>query len=327
MTMKQELEAYLQGKLTQVDREKLIESISLSDEIDFRFRQNIEGTQDTLSPADKQRIWKNISPSLTKQKGSARPCSIFWHTMAASITILLLLAAAWSGYWWHGQQNSNRTGKQIVKIQTGVGERSQATLPDGTVVSLNALTSVSYDCSMTDGQRNVYIEGEAYFDVAKDADHPFVINVNQMEVTCLGTELNIRNYADEQTSSVVLVDGKVRVATECGDLTMEPDSRVECDKESMHLSKTNVVASNYTCWLNGETRYNNQTLADISRELARNYHINIVITNDELREQRFTGFLGSCSLRNVLDILTITSDMAYQIDGDSVYIYARNTKN
>lgn len=327
MELKKQIEGYLDSKLSASEKVAFLEEVRTNEDVDLWFRQNIEDAQDSLSSEVKQRLFANICPPVElKRPSRSRTLWTTRNAVAACVVMVLMVASAFGGYFWH-QVSPTNVSNQIVKIQTGIGERSQATLPDGTVVSLNALTSVSYDCSMTDGQRNVYIEGEAYFDVAKDAEHPFVINVNQMEVTCLGTELNIRNYADEQTSSVVLVDGKVRVATECGDLTMEPDSRVECDKESMHLSKTNVVASNYTCWLNGETRYNNQTLADISRELARNYHINIVITNDELREQRFTGFLGSCSLRNVLDILTITSDMAYQIDGDSVYIYARNTKN
>ncbi len=327
MKMKQQIEAYLDGKLSGTEKVKFLDEIGADGEIDQWFCEGIEHAQDTLSEDAKERLLGRIYPGAKKAcRFARRGWTAARVAVAACVVAVLMAAAGWAGYLLR-QPDVYSPADQIVRIQTGVGERSKAILPDGTVVSLNALTSVTYDCSMSNGKRQVNVEGEAYFDVAKDADHPFVINVNQMEVTCLGTELNIRNYADEQTSSVVLVDGKVRVATECGDLTMEPDSRVECDKESMHLSKTNVVASNYTCWLNGETRYNNQTLADISRELARNYHINIVITNDELREQRFTGFLGSCSLRNVLDILTITSDMAYQIDGDSVYIYARNTKN
>ena len=248
-----------------------------------------------------------------------------WWRVAAVVAMVLMVGAGLGGYFWHPELSLNNPS-QIVKIQTGVGEHSTAVLPDGTEVALNAMTSVTYDCSMRNGKRQVSVEGEAYFDVAKDAEHPFVIDANQMEVTCLGTALNVRNYADEQTSSVVLVEGKVRVTTENGDLTMEPDSRVECDKESLLLSKSKVLASNYTYWLKGETRYNNQSLENIARELARNYHINVIITSDELKEQHFTGYLGSCSLRNVLDILTITSDMAYHIDGESVYIYARNTK-
>ena len=248
-----------------------------------------------------------------------------WWRVAAVVAMVLMVGAGLGGYFWQPKASWN-TSSQIVKIQTGVGERSKVILPDGTEVSLNAMTSVTYDCSMRNGKRQVNVEGEAYFDVAKDAEHPFVIDANQMEVTCLGTALNVRNYADEQTSSVVLVEGKVRVTTESGDLTMEPDSKVECDKKSLQLSKSNVLASNYTYWLKGETRYNNQSLENIARELARNYHINVIITSDELKEQHFTGYLGSCSLRNVLDILTITSDMAYHIDGESVYIYARNKK-
>ena len=169
-----------------------------------------------------------------------------WWRVAAVVAMVLMAGAGLGGYFWHPEVSWS-TPSQIVKIETGIGERSKAILPDGTVVTLNAKTSVAYDCSMRNGKRQVNVEGEAYFDVAKDAEHPFVISADKMEVTCLGTALNVRNYSDEKEASVVLVEGKVRVTTEQGDLTMEPDSRVECDKESLQLSKAKVEASNYTC--------------------------------------------------------------------------------
>lgn len=327
MELKKQIEGYLDSKLSASEKVAFLEEVRTNEDVDLWFRQNIEDAQDSLSSEVKQRLFANICPPVElKRPSRSRTLWTTRNAVAACVVMVLMVASAFGGYFWH-QVSPTNVSNQIVKIQTGIGERSRAILPDGTEVALNAMTSVTYDCSMSSGKRQVNVEGEAYFDVAKDAEHPFVIDANQMEVTCLGTALNVRNYADEQTSSVVLVEGKVRVKTQSGDLTMEPDSRVECDKESLQLSKTKVLASNYTCWLKGETRYNNQSLENIARELARNYHINIIITSDELKAQHFTGYLGSCSLRNVLDILTITSDMAYHIDGESVYIYARNTKN
>lgn len=246
----------------------------------------------------------------------------FWHAAAAVIVLVMGFAGAWIYNQYH-----RLTSSTPLCVTTGVGERSVVILPDGTKVSLNTMSRIEYDCDLTSGKRLVHFEGEGFFDVAKDKKHPFIVDCGGMEVECLGTMFNVRNYTDEQTASVVLVDGKVRVSTEYGDMTMEPNSRVECNKESFQMSKTSVLASNYTYWLHGEIRYNDQSLEDIARELARNYHIKIIITGDELKKQHFTGYLGTCSLRNVLDILTITSDMGYQIEGDSVYIYARNKNN
>jgi len=324
---KQQIESYLKGKLTQQERAQVVEDIRNSSELDYWFRAQMENTPDAMPQVAKDRVWERIHQPQAQSLSTRRNTLHVWkYAVAACGMIILMVAAAWVGSMWNVPQQMANSNTSLI-VRTGAGERSEVVLPDGTEVALNAMTRVSYDCAMADGKRRVKVEGEAYFNVAKDEAHPFVIDANQMEVTCLGTALNVRDYADETTSSVVLVEGKVRVTTEQGDLTMEPNSRVVCDKQSLQMSKSNVQASNYTCWLKGETRYNDQTLADITRELARSYHINIIITNDELREQRFTGYLGSCSLKSVLDILTITSDLAYQIDGDAVYIYARNTKN
>ena len=76
--------------------------------------------------------------------------------------------------------------------------------------------------------------------------------------------------------------------------------------------------------MSGEVRYNNQTLEQIAAELSRNYNIEVVITSDELKQERFTGYLGRSSLRNILDVICLASDLNYHVDGDTkVYIYPR----
>ena len=148
-----------------------------------------------------------------------------------------------------------------------------------------------------------------------------------MTVTCLGTSFDVRNYSDESTASVVLRDGKVRVNARDADLTMEPGSRVLMDRQTLALSKHTVTPSDYTAWLNGEIKFNNQTLEEIAAELSRNYNIDLVITSDELKQERFNGYLGRSSLRNILDVLCLASDMSYHVDNDTmVYIYPRKKR-
>ncbi|MBR4519841.1 MAG: FecR domain-containing protein [Paludibacteraceae bacterium] len=206
-----------------------------------------------------------------------------------------------------------------------MGEHSRVTLPDGTALTLNAQTTVRYN--LADGKRQVSIDGEAFFEVARDPEHPFVVSANGMTVTCLGTSFDVRNYSDESNISVVLRDGKVRVNACDADLTMEPGSRVLMDRQTLALSKHTVTPSDYTAWLNGEIKYNDQTLEEIAAELSRNYNIDLVITSDELKQERFTGYLGRSSLRNILDVLCLASDMSYHVDNDTmVYIYPRKKR-
>lgn len=327
MKMKQQIEVYLDGKLSASERVAFLEEVKTNDEIDQWFRQNIENAEDSLSEEVKQRLLANICPPVElKSKSNVRSIWTVRHIAVACVVMALVVAAALGGYFWRQEAESNQTA-QIVKIETGIGERSKAVLPDGTEVSLNAMTSVTYDCSIDNGKRQVNVEGEAYFDVAKDVEHPFVINVNQMEVTCLGTALNVRNYADEQIASVVLVEGKVRVNGPSSDMMMDSNSRVVYDRKSKLMAMQRVEAKDYTCWLNREVRFNDQTLEDVAKELERNFHVQVIITQDELKNVKFTGYLGASSLRNVLDIMSLSSNMSYYMDHDSVVYFCERSKN
>lgn len=326
MIVKNEIEKYLEGVISDDERQLLVKDVREDKELDAWMRSQLEDVEGYMPDRTNERVWEAIQTEIAKDKQcrgcSSRPSVLRWCAVVG-ICLVLMGVAAWMGHSWY-EPNALVQANLPIVVSTGAGEHSRIVLPDGTEVTLNAMTTLQYDCAMSSGERRVLVEGEAFFDVAKDSIHPFVIDVNQMEVTCLGTSLNVCNYEDDQTASVVLVDGKVRVVTDNGDLTMEPNSRVECDKQSLQLTKQVVIAANYTCWLRGETRYNDQSLEDITRDLARNYHMQFVIANDNLRAQCYTGFLGACSLRNVLDILTITTNMSYKIDGDLVYIFARN---
>ncbi len=245
--------------------------------------------------------------------------------------MLILIISGALGWVLFGIQNQNLksqiSNNQIrdIIVTTGMGEHSRVSLPDGSLLTLNAQTTVRYN--LADGKRQVSIDGEAFFEVARDPEHPFVVTANGMTVTCLGTSFDVRNYSDESNISVVLRDGKVRVNARDADLTMEPGSRVLMDRQTFALSKHTVTPSDYTAWLNGEIKYNDQTLEEIAAELSRNYNIDLVITSDELKQERFTGYLGRSSLRNILDVLCLASDMSYHVDNDTmVYIYPRKKR-
>lgn len=321
-------EKYLQGALSEIDRERLLYTLKNDAGIDAWLRQSIELADDAIPDGTRKRVLQNVTETTSRGAGEEyhrlRPQQRrAWQCVAAVVVVVLMTGIGiLAGHWL---TPSRQGAEGILSIRTGVGERSSVTLPDGTEVRLNAKTTVSYDCSMPHNERRVQVDGEAYFNVAKDAEHSFVVSADGVEVACLGTAFNIRNYGEERNISVLLTEGKVRVSAGDADLTMEPNSRVVFDKGSQSMSKQLVNPDNYLCWLNNEIRYNDHTLEEIVAELARNYNIRIVITSDRLREERFTGYLGHSSLRNVLEVLSMTSNMRYYFDQDTVvYIYEKN---
>lgn len=321
-------EKYLQGALPAIDRERLLYTLKNDARIDAWLRQSIELADDAIPDGVRERVLGNVLGTVGGSQEQQRvatlsPAKRVWQRVAAVAAVVLMTGiGVLAGHWLTPSQQG---AEGMLSIRTGVGERSSVTLPDGTEVRLNAKTTVRYDCSMPHDERRVQVDGEAYFNVAKDAEHPFVVSADGVEVACLGTAFNIRNYGEERNISVLLTEGKVRVSAGDADLTMEPNSRVVFDKGSQSMSKQLVNPDNYLCWLDNEIRYNDHTLEEIAAELARNYNIRIVITSDRLREERFTGYLGHSSLRNVLEVLSMTSNARYYFDQDTVvYIYEKN---
>ncbi len=320
--MKELTEKYLNGEATAEEREQLLKWLKDDADVARWLRTDIELAEDMIPQNVKERVLQNVIDS--ELEGHRSPFRRFRRLMTAACVVLCMLVGGAGGWLLNNACEKAVPADNVLTVRTNLGEHSEVVLPDGTEVTLNALTVLTYNGSAADGCRRVSVDGEAFFHVAKDAEHPFVVSAGEVDVTCLGTSFNVRNYADENDIAVVLTEGKVRVSAAGGDLTMEPDSRAVFNKKTLALSKHQVQSSNYTCWLNGEVRYNDQTLEEIASELSRNYHIQMVITSDRLKHERFTGYLGHSGLRNVLDVLCLASNMNYHIDQDTVvYIYER----
>lgn len=322
--MKQLFEKYLAGNATAEEREGLLRQLHADEQLGGWLRTDIEFAEGGMPEPIRERILNNVY-ARTQRPLISRRC---WSIAAVMLILIISGALGWTLF---GIQNQNLKSQisdnpiRDIVVTTGMGEHSRVSLPDGTALTLNAQTTVRYN--LADGKRQVSIDGEAFFEVARDPEHPFVVTANGMTVTCLGTSFDVRNYSDESNISVVLRDGKVRVNARDADLTMEPGSRVLMDRQTFALSKHTVTPSDYTAWLNGEIKYNDQTLEEIAAELSRNYNIDLVITSDELKQERFTGYLGRSSLRNILDVLCLASDMSYHVDNDTmVYIYPRKKR-
>lgn len=319
--MQQLFEKYLAGNATADERGILLRQLYADEQLGGWLRADIEFAEGGMPQPIHDRILNNIY-ARTQQKTTSRR---YWAIAAVMLILVLSSVLGWTLFGLQNQKSSVINHQSPITVATGMGERSRVSLPDGTVLTLNAQTTVRYN--MSGGKRKVSIDGEAFFEVARDEKHPFVVTANDMSVTCLGTSFDVRNYNGESNIAVVLRDGKVRVNAHDADLTMEPGSRVLMDRQTQTLSKQMVNPSDYTAWLNGEIKYNNQTLEEIAAELSRNYNIDLVITSDELKQERFSGYLGRSSLRNILDVLCLASNMSYHVDNDTmVYIYPRKKR-
>lgn len=169
---------------------------------------------------------------------------------------------------------------KMMELSTPRGKDCKVTLPDGTHVWLNADSKISFPEQFVGKERNVRVEGEAYFEVTKDAQHPFVVATDYFTTTVHGTVFNVNAYS-AKTASVTLVSGSVAVKPINGkEKTITPGQMAVCDAHgNTHVSDVDVYP--LVQWKDGFFYFNNERLVDIMMELGRWYNVSIVFEHEE----------------------------------------------
>lgn len=192
--------------------------------------------------------------------------------------------------------------KEIVynTLRIPRGGEYKLVLADGTTVWLNSESSLKYPVHFAGEQREVWMEGEVCFDVAKNEKQPFVVHANKAEVTVLGTLFNVEAYSDEKTVTTTLVHGKVQVVQGSESYVMEPDEQVVIDEGRFTVKK--VVAEDFVRWTSGVFSFTGTSLETIMDKLARWYDVEVFFQDSSLKDLHIT--LEVRRYDNIADILT-----------------------
>ncbi|WP_165973315.1 FecR family protein [Pedobacter sp. ok626] len=208
-------------------------------------------------------------------------------------------------------------------ISTPRGGTYQVTLYDGTKVWLNSASSLTYTPALNDrGERKVKLDGEGYFEVAKDKNHPFIVESKGQQVKVLGTHFNINSYLDEDNVKTTLLEGSVSVAIlgEDNGVTLRPNQQASLNKRSGFQVKE-VNAENVIAWKNGLFMFNDEPLAEVMQKISRWYGVEVHITDPELSKQTVYGTISRYSnISKVLDMLEKTGEMEFDITGNVIHV-------
>ncbi|MNK03729.1 fec operon regulator FecR [compost metagenome] len=206
-------------------------------------------------------------------------------------------------------------------INTPAGGQYQINLPDGTTVWLNALSSLRYPTVFNAARRKVVLTGEAYFEVAKNPNQPFVVTTNgagkAQDVTVLGTHFNINSYQNEDATKTTLLEGSVKVAASAQDVTIKPGQQAILNNT---LKVMNVDVTQAIDWKNGNFYFNDENIESIMRKLARWYDID-VIYKGQIPSIDFGGEISRTKkLSEVLKVLETTRTIHFKIEGRRVTV-------
>ncbi|MES2829172.1 MAG: FecR domain-containing protein [Bacteroidota bacterium] len=213
-------------------------------------------------------------------------------------------------------QGKSSGTNQVNTLSTAKGETYQVRLPDGSMVWLNAATSLTYSANLiANGKRNVKLDGEAYFEVAKDRNHPFIVQSSNQTVEVLGTHFNINTYTDEPLAKTTLVEGSVKI----NDRILKPNEQAVLSNGEIKIRKVDV--DNVVAWKDGISVFDDETLVSIMRKIERWYNVEVDFDSNIDQSELYVGGVSrNDSLSKVLESLATTGNIHFKIEGRRIRI-------
>ena len=239
----------------------------------------------------------------------------------AAIIVLALMIGTGGGYLYY---QADPTRNMITASSTD-GKVKEVMLPDGTKVWLNQSATLRYPKEFSESERDVYLDGEAYFEVSKDAAHPFKVETGAIIVQVLGTHFNVEAYPEDTQVKTTLLEGSVSVsligkAEESLKLSPNESAIYNKDKKSLTLHTENN-ASEEIIWRNGTLLFKSIPLQEIVRQLSNAFHTDIRIEDADLQNYRMTAtFSDGETLEEILSLLCRNQKFEYTKTNDIITI-------
>lgn len=210
----------------------------------------------------------------------------------------------------------------INRVYTPRGGEYNLELSDGTKVWLNAETELRYPVRFQKDRREVEVVGEAYFEVAKDANRPFIVHASGMNTRVLGTSFNVKAYTGEERQTT-LVKGRVEVSYGTQRVKISPGEQVTLKGEELEVQEVDTQVS--TGWKNGLFVFDDQSLENVLQELGRWYDVHIFIANEGVKQLKFTSnFPRYENIDRVLDIIELAACVKCEIKGRTIVVRKDN---
>ncbi|WP_169304451.1 FecR family protein [Pedobacter frigoris] len=218
------------------------------------------------------------------------------------------------------QGGSLPEGESNAVAETAKGQTYEFTLPDGTKVWLNAASKLEIPSSFSGTDvRKIKLEGEAYFEVAKDKKRPFIVASGGQEVKVLGTHFNINAYKDEPNIKTTLLEGSVEIIAGSSRAVIRPGEQGSFKSNEINVADVNV--NTVIDWKNGTFRFKNESLTSILRKVSRWYDVKIIYESDPTKMPTFSGAISRLeNVSGILQMLEETSDVKFTIDGKTIRV-------
>lgn len=216
-----------------------------------------------------------------------------------------------------------------VEVNVPSGQKQTVTLSDGTVLHLNSGSRLTYPAEFSGNSRTIFMDGEAFLDVAKDPDHPFIIKSQNVDVTVLGTSFNFRNFAQERMAELLLMEGSVEACVSIPDDTrtvrLKPGDKMRYNRLDGKMDIERFAPASYKAFYRDNSlHFFDMEMADIAKELSRRFNCDIVVMDEELASRRyFSIFTNNETLDQILSVMSSDGKMRVRRSGKTIYLQSK----
>ncbi len=278
-------------------------------ELERNMAENWRTMKDVETAPDLSAVLYKIHFEMNKMevRGESGRKLFSWVTRIAAVLFVPLALA----FFLNIQNDEISVEPQTVS--TPLASKTKFLLPDGSIVHLNAGSSLTYPRNFASDKRLVQLTGEAYFDVVKD-DIPFEVETSVLTVNVYGTAFNVMTYKNA-VPEVTLERGKVSVSTENGiPQILKPGEQALIDTLSRSISVHSVETGLFTSWINNKLIFRNEPLGDVIQRLERWYNISIEMEDDLLAQKKLNATIEYESVSEVMELLEITLPLVFKYD-------------
>lgn len=245
-------------------------------------------------------------------------------TIASQGSVMVIKSADGQLAYQPSSSNAGSSSVQFNNISTPRGGQYQVQLADGSRVWLNAESSLEFPAAFTGGERRVKITGEAYFEITKNKEKPFIVQKGDVEVKVLGTHFNVNAYDGDESMKITLIEGSVKITIPGKSALLRPGQQAMLSSADMANYRmqiiNNVDVDAVVAWKNGFFQFQNSSMKEVMGQISRWYDVDAAF-NPEVHEGHYTGSIRrSSSLSQVLKMLEVAGDVHFSIVGKQIII-------
>lgn len=304
----------------EIQRLEVWRSAAKKNEQTFKVMQQVwqERSSDPMSvhlEEQSRRIWEKAMSEDAGYHSGRKSLNIYVRAkIAAAVAFLLIFGSAI--YWINRQDNAVAVQEEMVQKNNPAGQKSKLFLPDGSIVWLNAASSLIYPARFSDSLRLVQLEGEAFFEVVKDAQKPFTVQSGEVRTTALGTSFNISAYAEDESLTVALITGKVKIEQDHRNdsMLLEAGNGFQLDYTNHQQKIFQIQEEKVLAWKLGILSFEGDNFEQVVKKIQRWYGVEVKIEGAPPTDWQLTGHFENEYLTHVIETIQFGRKFDYELD-------------